>query len=256
MSECLFRDELLELWHGDSLDVLPELEDAGRFAAGVDAFVQDPPYASGTRHEAGRSTSGAMLRGGYFADRPLDLDQMTTQGFVWLMRAVGVFARRVLVDGGSVLSFIDWRQWPNLAAALETANLRVQGMVVWDKGTLGLGQGFRYSHELVCHASKGVPVVHDRTVANVLRHPRAKPVHHPSPKPVDLMADLLRVVAPPGGLVVDAFAGSASTLIAARRLGVHAIGIESDRGHAEHAAERLGGAVVAEPGSLFAELGG
>jgi hypothetical protein len=40
-------------------------------------------------------------------------------------------------DGGSFLSFIDWRQWPNLVGALETANLRVQGMVVWDKGTSG-----------------------------------------------------------------------------------------------------------------------
>jgi site-specific DNA-methyltransferase (adenine-specific) len=189
--------------------------------------------------EAHKSSSGAMLRAGRFADRPIELDQMTTTGFVWLMRAVAAGVRPMLPDGGSLLSFIDWRQWPNLVGALETCNYRVQGMVVWDKGSIGLGNGFRTQHELICHASKGVPNVHDRGTGNVLRAGRQEPVDHPSPKPVGLLERLLSVVVPPAGVVLDPFMGGGSTLRAAANLGMRAIGVEVEERYCEVAAKRL-----------------
>ena len=228
-----YEDGAVTLYHGDCLDVLADL--SGPF----DAVVTDPPYASGTRTEASKSSSGAMLRAGRFHDRPLDLDQMTTTGFVWLLRAVGQWARRELVDGGSFLSFIDWRQWPNLVGAIETANLRVQGMVVWDKGHFGMGNGFRSQHELVCHASKGVPTIYNKGFGNVLKFPRQEAVDHPSPKPEGLMSRLIEVTTPPGGTVVDPFAGSGTTLRAAKNCGRRAIGVELDERYCEVAARRL-----------------
>lgn len=228
-----YADGLVTIYHGDALDVLAGLELA------VDAVVTDPPYASGTRQEAGKSSSGAMLRAGRFANRPLDLDQMTTTGFVWLMRAIAMQTRPMLVDGGSFLSFIDWRQWPNLVGALETANLRVQGMIVWDKEHFGMGNGFRSQHELICHASKGVPTIYDKGMGNVLRHPRMEPLDHPSPKPQRVMQQLIQVVSPVGGLVLDPFMGSGTTLRAAKALGRHAIGIEMDEGYCKVAVARL-----------------
>lgn len=176
-----YEENGFTIYHGDCLDVLADLECA------VDAVITDPPYSSGTRHEAAKSSSGAMLRAGRFSDRPIDLDQMTTTGFVWLLRAVGYRCRSLLVEGGSFLSFIDWRQWPNLVGAIETANLRVQGMVVWNKGHFGLGNGFRSQHELICHAAKGVPKIHNKGVGNVLSFSREEPIDHPSPKPADLL---------------------------------------------------------------------
>ena len=229
-----YSDEWVTLYHGDALDVLAELAERS-----VDAVVMDPPYASGTRHEAQKSASGAMLRAGRFADRPIECDQMTTTGFIWLMRAVGLACRPMLPDGGSLLSFIDWRQWPNLVGALETCNYRVQGMVVWDKGSMGLGNGFRGQHELVCHASKGVPTVYDKGCGNVLKAGRVEPTDHPSPKPVGIMEQLIRVVTPEGGTVLDPFAGSGSTLVAAKAIGRRAIGIEAIEAHAETTARRL-----------------
>jgi site-specific DNA-methyltransferase (adenine-specific) len=223
----------ITIYHGDVLDVLAD------FDMPVDAVVTDPPYASGTRLEAHKSASGAMLRAGRFADRPIELDQMTTTGFVWLMRAVAAGVRPLLPDGGSLLSFIDWRQWPNLVGALETCNYRVQGMIVWDKGSMGLGNGFRSQHELICHASKGVPAVHDRSVGNVLKAPRQEPVDHPSPKPVGLIERAIGVVTPPGGLVLDPFMGSGTTLRAAVNRGYRAIGIEAEERYCEIAARRL-----------------
>jgi site-specific DNA-methyltransferase (adenine-specific) len=238
MSDHYYQDDAVTIYHGDALDVLAGL------GVEADAVVTDPPYASGTRHEAAKSSSGAMLRAGRFADRPIDLDQMTTTGFVWLIRQVGLLAYPMLVDGGSFLSFIDWRQWPNIVGALETCNYRVQGMIVWDKGSMGLGNGFRSQHELICHAAKGVPGINDKGCGNVLRCPRVEPVDHPSPKPEPLMQRLLDVTTHPGGLVIDPFAGSGSTLRAAKNIGRRAIGIERDERYCEVAARRLGQEVL------------
>ena len=233
MTSPYYQDDHVTIYHGDCLDVLSSL------ACEVGAVITDPPYASGTRHEAQKSSSGAMLRAGRFADKPIENDQMTTTGFIWLMRHVGMFCRPLLPDGASFLSFIDWRQWPNLVGALETCNYRVQGMVVWDKGSMGLGNGFRAQHELICHASKGVPNINDKGAGNVIRCPREAPVDHPSPKPLPLLNRLIDVVTEPGGVVLDPFMGSGSTLRAAKDLGRRAIGIELEERYCEIAANRV-----------------
>lgn len=62
---------------------------------------------------------------------------------------------------------------------------------------------------------------------------------HPKEKPVDLLVPLIEYACPPGGLVVDPFAGSGSTLDAARQCGRRAIGIEANEAYAEKAAQRL-----------------
>ena len=239
VSEPYYSDDHVTIYHGDTLDLLADLETS------IDAVVTDPPYASGSRLEAAKSSSGAMLRAGRFADRPIELDQMTTTGFIWLMRAVGQAVRPMLPEGGSFLSFIDWRQWPNLVGALETCNYRVQGMIVWDKGSMGLGNGFRAQHELVCHASKGVPTINNKGMGNVLSHGRVPPTDHPSPKPEIVMQRLIDVVTEPGQTILDPFMGSGTTLKAAKNIGRRAIGIELEERYCEIAAKRCAQEVLA-----------
>jgi site-specific DNA-methyltransferase (adenine-specific) len=235
-----YDDGFAVIYHGDTLDVL-----AGLIGETVDSVVTDPPYASGARTEAAKSDSGAMLRGVRWAAQPIENDQMTTTGFVWLLRQVGMAVRPMLPDGGSLLSFIDWRQWPHLVGALETCNYRVQGMIVWDKGSYGLGNGFRAQHELICHAAKGVPTIYDKSCGNVLRSTRQEPVDHPSPKPQALMARLIEVVTPPGGVVLDPFMGAGTTVRAALDIGRRAVGIEVVEKYCEIAAKRLAQGVLA-----------
>lgn len=71
---------------------------------------------------------------------------------------------------------------------------------------------------------------------------------HPTQKPTALLEPLIDYSCPPLGVVLDPFAGSGSTLIAARALGRRAIGVEIDERHCEAAANRLAqGALDFEP---------
>lgn len=73
--------------------------------------------------------------------------------------------------------------------------------------------------------------------------------HHPTVKPTDLMRYLCRLVTPPGGIVLDPFMGSGSTLKAAELEGFGAIGIEIDPAYVEIAKRR-----VAADAPLFASV--
>lgn len=64
---------------------------------------------------------------------------------------------------------------------------------------------------------------------------------HPTVKPVDLMAYLIKLVTPTGGVVLDPFMGSGSTLVAARRSGYQFVGIEQDEESYETARKRVFG---------------
>jgi site-specific DNA-methyltransferase (adenine-specific) len=64
---------------------------------------------------------------------------------------------------------------------------------------------------------------------------------HPTVKPLALMRYLVRLVCRPGGVVLDPFMGSGTTLLAARLEGMRAVGIEREEKYCEIAARRLAG---------------
>ena len=64
-------------------------------------------------------------------------------------------------------------------------------------------------------------------------------VQHPTVKPLALLEWLVTLVTPPGGVVLDPFAGSGTTLEAARDKGFRSIGIEADADHVALIGERL-----------------
>lgn len=70
---------------------------------------------------------------------------------------------------------------------------------------------------------------------------------HPTVKPVAVMEYLLRLVMPPGGIALDPFAGSGTTLVAAARLGMNAIGIEREPEYHAIAEARIRAALAADP---------
>lgn len=226
MPSPFFQNDFCTIYNGDAVEVMSQLEDS------VDLVLTDPPYCSGAITEAGRKgASGQGLRSetlqriGWFTG-----DNMGTAGLAWLLRAVAVESCRIVKNTGSLLVFCDWRMLSVLQPSIESAGLRSQNLVVWDKQNMGLGTGFRTQHELVMHFTYGSPEYHDKSISNVIQCRRVDrdERQHQTQKPKDLLAKLINVACPIGGVVLDPFAGSGSTALAGWMRNRRCILIERD----------------------------
>lgn len=224
---------LNQIIQGDCLVQLKKIQ-----TESVDAIVTDPPYCSGGYTETGKRF-GKKYRSNN--TKWFDNDNMTSMGLVWLLREVLAESQRVLKPGGSALLFCDWRMYPILAPALESSGMRLQNLIIWNKNYAGLGFGFRSKHELIMQFAKGKPNYYRKDGKNVIdaKKPPTNKRYHPTEKPIDLMTELITVVTPPGGTILDPFAGSGSTLVAAAKGGYQFIGIEKEEEYIKVAKERL-----------------
>jgi len=168
-------------------------------------------------------------------------DNMGTAGITWLLRELAIEAMRTVKPSGSLIIFADWRLVSVLVPAIESAGLRYQSLLVWNKGSMGLGNGFRHQHELAMHFTMGAPEYWNKGTSDVFdvsRMSRADRVHQ-TQKPVELLGAISRVVCPPGGVVLDTFCGSASTAVATVENGQQFLCFEIDPSTAEMARERV-----------------
>ena len=209
----------------------------------ADVLLTDPPYCAGGVSEASRVQapgqglrSETIRRFGWFTG-----DNMTTGGLVFLLRAMAFEACRVVKPTGHLVVFCDWRLSNSLAPAIESAGLRFQDEIIWDKQHMGLGNGVRKRHEKALLFTFGSPKFHAANVASVLTYPRVskKDREHQTQKPVELLRDIIRLTSPVGGMVVDPFAGPGSTGVAALLEGRNALLVERDPEHAATARRRI-----------------
>jgi len=200
-----YADETVTLYHGDSRDVLPLLGPA-------DVVITDPPYSSG-RSEAEFAATGNIAVILHEASRiaPVMLVFGTSSG-----RGVEFVRSSIRVlPHNRVLAW--HRTFANSPAA---------GPWRWDLVLIHVfGKG-----------SFGRPLASSLMITGETRA-LARETGHKSPVPIGVMSWLYDPFAP--GVVVDPFAGSGSLLLAARRAGGKAIGIEADEQYCEIAANRL-----------------
>ena len=226
-----YEEAGIVIYHGDCRDVLADAE------VYADALVTDPPYSSGGFQESGRS--GGSLTGRH-AERGevIQFDNLSTRGYQRLLREV--FRRLSFVDEAFV--FTDWRMWVHTSDALEDGGWRVRNMLVWDKQQMGMGMPWRNQHELIAYAKRSPGSIVSGKHGNVIALPRSGNTFHPTEKPVDLIQTLLANST--AASVIDPFAGSGTTLVAAKNAGKKAVGIEIDERHCETAAKRLSQGVL------------
>lgn len=230
----------MELIYGDALRVMQRMDD-GCF----DAIITDPPYASGASGKSGReqSTSRKYTSTKGMCPYPdFAGDQMDQRSWTHFMREVLREGHRVCRSGAVCVLFIDWRQLPSLTDAMQQAGWIWRGTAVWDKVTARPQRGrFRQQAEFIVWGSKGALPV-DRPVPVLPGVISAAPEQvgriHQTQKPMQLMRTLTRICIP-GGRILDPFAGSGSTLAAAREEGYDAVGIECVREIYEAARVRL-----------------
>ena len=236
-----FRQEIIgdcKLILGDALDVMGSTD-----SVRASALISDPPYCSGGFTEAAkRSAKGQGLRSETLMEKDwFGGDNMTAAGLQYLLRSIAVAFKGHAIDAKATASFFaDWRMVPMLATAIESAGLRYQSMLIWDKQAPGLGTGFRAQHECILHFSIDTPAYFSFNYGNVLRSPRMPSERdHPTEKPIGVMSALVDVQSPLGGTVLDPFMGSGSTGVAAVMLGRAFVGIEHDVTHFDTACRRI-----------------
>jgi DNA modification methylase len=218
-----YEDEHVTLYQGDCREVLPDVGD------GFDCVVTDPPYSSGGFQEAGKASGSIGTR----ASDTIALDNLSTRGYERLMREV----LRHCNQADEVYVFTDWRMWINTFDAVEGAGWRVRNMLVWDKQQMGMGLPWRNQHELIAYGKRTSAKMLDGKRGNVLKARRSGNVNHPTEKPLGLMSQIISNTN--ASVICDPFAGSGTTLVAAKALGRRAIGIEAEARYCETIANRL-----------------
>jgi DNA modification methylase len=152
---------------------------------------------------------------------------------------------------------MDWRHLDELLAAGADAYGELKNLCVWVKDNAGMGSLYRSKHELVfvfkqrggAHRNNIELGKFGRNRSNVWRYPGANSFArsgaegnllalHPTVKPVALIADAILDCTERGGLVLDAFLGSGTTLIAAERTGRRCYGLELDPAYVDTAIRR------------------
>lgn len=152
-----------------------------------------------------------------------------------------------LRPGAPVVVFCDWRQIAVTSDALEAAGATWRGLVVWDKTESCRPQpnAFRAQAEYAVWGRFGTHEPADDVapvyLPGVIRCATPRDRTHQTEKPLDLMRQLVRIC-PPGGLVLDPFAGSGSCGHAALLEGRRYLGIEMSEGYANAARARIGSA--------------
>jgi site-specific DNA-methyltransferase (adenine-specific) len=186
------------LW-GDCLDLIKDLP-----SGCIDGIVTDPPYSNTFTHNGNFGTTDDLT-----ICRPFFRD---------LLREFC----RVLKDNAVVYWFCDWRSY-SFYYPLFSEILPVKNLVVWDK-IAAPGSYHTYNHELIILAARGNINIGGSSVIIAQAFSSGAAAHegpkvHPTQKSQSILAPLVRNAAPKGGLILDCFAGSCSTAIAAMQQG-------------------------------------
>lgn len=181
-----------------------------------------------------------------------------------------------LKDGAVLDLCMDWRHMGELLAAIDANGLTLLNLCAWNKTNGGMGSLYRSKHELVFitkhgkkpHTNNVELGKHGRYRTNVWDYAGVNSFgkgrmddlnDHPTVKPIALVADAIRDVSHPGEIVIDAFMGSGTTILAAERTKRRGFGIEIAPGYVDVAIRRWQAmtgeaAVLLATGQSFAEL--
>lgn len=229
-----------------------EPETFGQLLAGERAQMvfTDPPY--NVRIDGHVSGLGAAKHREFaFASGEMTEDEFTR----FLARVFENLASHA-VDGAIHFVCMDWRHQGEVLAAARAAYTELKNLCVWTKTNGGMGSLYRSQHELVFVFKSGTAAhinnvelgKHGRYRTNVWSYAGANAfgatrdddlAMHPTVKPVGLVADAILDCSKRKGLVLDAFGGSGTTLVAAERTGRRGAAIEIDPHYCDVIVRRL-----------------
>jgi DNA modification methylase len=205
----------------------------------ADVIVTDPPYNLAIN---GFVSGNGKAQRREFHEASGEMSDAEFRLFLTdILRLYGQFGK----DGSLHYVFMDWRNIDLLIGVGRDVYQAFVNLGVWRKTTGGMGGLYRSAHELCAIFKKGDgPHINNvqlgrfgRNRSNVWTHQGANTFRkgrdadlaaHPTVKPVELIKDIITDASHLNGLVLDAFLGSGTTLLAARRTGRRGAGIEID----------------------------
>lgn len=235
-----FEDDRVSLYHGDWRNILPEL------GATADLLIADPPYGEtsldwdtwpagwpSVAAQFGRAMwcFGSMRM--FLERRHEFLDWKFSQDIVWEKHNGSNLAndRFNRVHENALFWYRgDWASIyskpPTTASAVKRTVRKKARPAQWIGAT---GENLYVSED-------GGPLLMASVIFARSMHGRAI---NETEKPTELLEPLIEYACPPGGLVIDLYAGSCSALVSARSTGRYAIGFEKRESQCEKAAQRL-----------------
>jgi hypothetical protein len=228
-----YQDAQVTLYHGDCRDVLPTLEP-------VDHAIFDPPYSEYVHAKSRRGGSDAPPNDG--SGRPVksSFSRVKEFGFEALESVVRLevaleiarLVRRWVLVFSDVESSHLWRQDLSVAAGLDYCRTGAWVKIGATPQFTGDRPAAGFEAITICHPKGrkrwhggGQHAVWQHAI--VLNRSHQDPRLHTTQKPEPLMVQLVSLFTDPGETILDAFAGSGTTLAAAKRKGRRAIGIEA-----------------------------
>jgi DNA modification methylase len=236
------RGDIFQLGHhrlacGDALD--PAIVEALMGGERAHMVFTDPPY---NVRITGNVSGKGRVRHGEFA---MASGEMSREQFTTFLKSACSNIAEVVVDGAIVFLCMDWRHMREIEDAAGAVFGELKNLIVWAKDNGGMGTFYRSRHELIFVYKHGTAKhqnnfelgqfgryrtnVWEYAGANTRKAGRLEELAlHPTTKPVQMVADAIKDVSPRGGIVLDLFGGSGSTLIAAHKVGRRARLVEYD----------------------------
>lgn len=226
------------LYHGSCQEWLT----AGDLFEGrkIDCLLTDPPYGVDFQSTYGKSPEARESYQQKIEDD--ESVEVAIKRFADMMNLVGPH----LAETCELYVFSQWQvapQWQAYLESLISMDIRLMQLIIWEKGYPGIGD-LKYNwgcgHEFIYYLKKGNrPVPYRRSAILHVDKVRPGTNIHPTQKPTELLDILIEYSTVPGQLIFDPYAGSGSTLVAARDSGRDAIGIELKESYFNDASERL-----------------
>jgi DNA modification methylase len=210
----------ITIYHGDALDILPQLEPVS-----VDAVVTDPPFKLSQEYSSA-----------------VDADNLFAVSSIWPVAALLLAVCR---PGASAAIIYDNRILPlGIEAFRRTGWKYLRALTLYRRwGQASMVGGWMSTSDVVLVFTRpgARPEFHGNGAHDVYVKSGPEPSNtgHPAQKPLAFMRQIVQRITPPGGLVVDPYCGSGTTLQAAKLEERRSIGIESEERYCELVARRL-----------------
>jgi DNA modification methylase len=232
---------------GDALN--PDLVAALMDGETAEMVFSDPPYNVAIE---GNVSGLGKVRHREFA---MASGEMTQAEFTRFLTSAFANLVAFSCDGSIHFVCMDWRHMGEMLAAGGASYSELKNLIVWAKDNGGMGSFYRSRHELVFAFKNGAaPHInsfelgqHGRYRTNVWQYRGVNSFKsgrleelalHPTVKPVAMIADAIKDVSRRGGIVLDLFGGSGSTLIAAHKTGRRARLCELDPAYCDRILRR------------------